>query len=105
MTRPSVLERPAFIAWAYSVPATGNPEWQRQAACLRGNPEAWWPVSEAEVPHSAVSLCADCPVIGDCREAHAGQPDAGGVWFGVTQAERQAHRTAARASRRPRRAA
>ena len=82
-----------------AVPATANPKWGHKAACLvsGADPELWWPPDRDRGPQArrewdngalARQICADCPVIGDCRDAFlASEPSrdaARGIWAGVT---------------------
>lgn len=83
----------AWLARAFSMPATGRPEWADEGPCRLADPEVFWP-EVGEYPAEALVLCRRCPVLGDCRELFlsAPGPDAGGVWFGTTAAERREHR-------------
>jgi len=102
-----------------AVPATGNPKWGHKAACLvsGADPELWWPPDRDRGPHArrewdngalARRICADCAVIGDCRDAFlASRPsaeDARGIWAGVTGKELLAAARVLPGRRRPGRA-
>jgi len=71
------------------LPATGDPQWQRQAVCADddADPEAWWPPPGGPAD-TARAGCARCPVAGDCRDAFLADPqlhrDGGdGIWAGL----------------------
>jgi len=85
--------RQAWLDHAFSVPATGDPEWASAAVCRSADPEAFWP-GKGSYPAAALALCARCPVLGDCRDDFeaAELRDPSGVWFGTTPAERAERR-------------
>lgn len=79
------------IAWA---PPDERP-WQRDAACL-GKPEMMWLQRGAsrEAIAEARALCADCPVLGDCREWALSQGPKAVLGFvgGMSERERRHER-------------
>ena len=75
MTGPlssSHIGQGARLVRAWTEPATRDLGWEDRAVCLRGDPEAFWP-EKGESPDAALVLCAQCPVLGDCREAFYSQ--------------------------------
>ncbi|MGH6743225.1 WhiB family transcriptional regulator, partial [Novosphingobium sp.] len=72
-------------AEAMAVPATGDPRWRQRALCTNGqhDPDLWWPhPSQDATP--ARTICAGCPVLGDCRDTYLDNPgDRDGIWAGV----------------------
>lgn len=88
------------VAEVLATPATGATRWMDRAVCASGehDPELWWP-ERGQPAKPARLLCADCPVLGDCRDhftALPGRLQQAGVWAGLP-AERL------RAATRPRR--
>ncbi len=81
---------------------TGVPAWHARRACAGVNPAVFFPTAQtgtrtrrARLPdrsdpiwRTALTICARCPVIDDCRAAHAHETE--GVWFGTIPAERRA---------------
>jgi WhiB family redox-sensing transcriptional regulator len=68
--------------------------WVGQAAC-RGLPAVWWfPGSHASRSsiRRAKAVCADCPVLDDCRRWALAHPRERGIWGGMTEGERRALR-------------
>lgn len=67
--------------------------WREKAACRGGNVELFFP--KQTIPtgcQDAKRLCAQCPVIAECRAEWERMPSAlqrHGVWFGTTDKERR----------------
>ncbi|GAA1986560.1 WhiB family transcriptional regulator [Amycolatopsis minnesotensis] len=64
-----------------------------RAACDTADPELFWPISERDQARigAAKRICADCPILPDCREWGIRNED-DGIWGGLTRAERGAAR-------------
>jgi WhiB family redox-sensing transcriptional regulator len=82
-----------------------NDEWRARAACFGADPELFFsPDQEGNggapswTPHAALTICARCPVVAECRKWAIDTGQAG-VWGGMTEAERRS--THRRATRRP----
>lgn len=102
MTRSVGGRIPARRLWlehAFGARPTGDDNWRDAAACRSADPELFWPAAD-EYPSAALSMCARCPVVGDCREdfQRSELPDYGGVWFGTTPSERVERRCLLRSS-------
>lgn len=76
-----------------SSPGAGGPA----CAAPDVDPEWFWPVSPDPSPadsdwpavQQALALCAACPAAESCRALLLSQrTDAGGIWFGTTEAQR-----------------
>lgn len=75
-------------------PAPGM--WTESAAC-RGHdylsPDAWWPESRNhrhdELVKAAVEVCRSCPVRTDCLDHALAVREVGGIWGGLTDAQRR----------------
>jgi WhiB family transcriptional regulator, redox-sensing transcriptional regulator len=68
--------------------------WQRSANC-RGEVSSLFFCGDGEVRSQrrerekrAKSLCADCPVLAQCREHSLRAPERYGIWGGMTEDER-----------------
>jgi WhiB family redox-sensing transcriptional regulator len=60
------------------------------APCEEGDPAAWWP-AQGDDPDDvalAVRCCADCPARVECLTYALAADERGGVWGGLTPAER-----------------
>lgn len=77
--------------------ATGALSWHARAACRDYDPELWWPTVETggrptllvHMKHArAVDICRTCPVLAECRQAGATEPQ--GIWGGTWPHERKA---------------
>lgn len=72
-----------------------NSSWHSEARCRQPgvDPEIFFPVGETgpalRLIREAKTLCAQCPVIAQCRDyaLRAGEPD--GIWGGLTTTERR----------------
>jgi WhiB family redox-sensing transcriptional regulator len=94
---------------------TIHESWRTRAACRPGSgvdPELFFPVaSPGTTPYKvqaakAKSVCADCPVRGECLESALAVPsgkDYGGIQGGMDEAERAAIRKRRRGEAVPRR--
>lgn len=64
--------------------------WFADAVCRGGDPaviELFFPTRGVNV-RKAIALCADCPVITECRSYALARPELSGVWGGTTDTER-----------------
>lgn len=71
---------------ATAVPATGDPAWRTRAACRTADPETFHP-DKGQPVDPAKRVCAECVVVGDCREFALSLPladDRHGVYGGLT---------------------
>lgn len=64
---------------------TGTQSWRERAACL-GKPPHWWFPATPDSTGNGSHICAGCPVKVECLEAGAHE---GGVWGGVSEADRR----------------
>ena len=77
-----------------------NTDWQARAICVGADPELFFPAADGgpaqvEQETAAKAVCANCPVLAECREwALATLPD--GVAGGLTERERRQVRLARR---------
>lgn len=98
-----------FIGDCLDWPATGDPDWQQQSACVRLDLDYSEAIFFADLnapggiadTQDALALCMTCPVLGDCREEFMGLPlflhryerrvggGTLGVWFGTTAPQRR----------------
>ncbi len=63
------------------------------AACRNAEPELFHPASkDHHAINAARALCARCPIRLDCLALALTNPDAQGIWGGLTETERAAHR-------------
>jgi hypothetical protein len=96
------MAEPLPVVDCFTKPATGSPEWHNDARCTGVDPELFYP--DMNTPegrdHADWILrnkCADCPVLGDCREywskvvlrGRRRLADDFGIWFGTTPGIRQ----------------
>jgi WhiB family redox-sensing transcriptional regulator len=71
-------------------------DWVHDARCKAEDPELFFPVGNAgpaaDQVDAAKSVCFSCEVRGECLEwaMHTGQDS--GVWGGLSEEERRAHR-------------
>jgi WhiB family redox-sensing transcriptional regulator len=74
-------------------------DWRDEAACLRTDPDLFFPVSTAGPAQRQVDeakrICQACPVRTPCLAWALGQGDSSGIWGGTTEDERRAIRRAA----------
>jgi WhiB family redox-sensing transcriptional regulator len=64
------------------------------AACRNADPELFNPApTDQRAITAARALCARCPIRIDCLAVALATPHAQGIWGGLTQTERAAHRT------------
>ncbi|MGW1785430.1 WhiB family transcriptional regulator [Streptomyces sp. NPDC002143] len=70
--------------------------WRERAACLRVDPDLFFPVGHTgpalDQIDEAKAVCGRCPVMEQCRDwaVEAGQVE--GIWGGMTETERRALR-------------
>ena len=62
-------------------------EWHLDALCAQTDPEMFFP-NKAQVPHRAIKICDQCPVIRECLDYALKTRQDYGVWGGVTARER-----------------
>lgn len=80
-------------------------DWRRQAACLHGDPELFFPVGDTAPAlvqlEEAKVVCQRCPVIDTCLTWALQTRQDSGVWGGWSERERRAlSRSKARIRRR-----
>lgn len=68
-----------------------DPRWSDLAACADYDTEFFYPPKGVSA-RKAKAVCADCPVINECREFALRVPEEHGVWGGTTPEERKALR-------------
>lgn len=84
MTEISRLPGPQWEIW----------EWQYQGTCREADPTLFFhPQSERGAQRrrrdtAAKAICAECPVIDECREHSFAVREPYGVWGGLTEDER-----------------
>lgn len=66
-------------------------EWRTQGACLKGDPELFFP-NAADDPDPAIAVCRTCSVQAACLAAALDAGECDGVWGGTSPAERRAMR-------------
>jgi WhiB family redox-sensing transcriptional regulator len=85
--RVHVLPRPA---------PSGTQDWRDQGACLRADPELFFPVGNAGQSliqlEQAKRVCARCTVAAACLEWAMTSGQEAGVWGGLSEDERRALR-------------
>lgn len=63
------------------------------AACRNADPELFHPAAkDHQAINAARKVCARCPIRLDCLALALTNPDVQGIWGGLTQTERAAHR-------------
>ncbi len=68
-------------------------DWRSRGRCLGHDPETFFP-NAAEDPADALSICAECEVVGPCLAAALDTTDCDGVWGATTPEERRGMRDA-----------
>jgi len=63
--------------------------WRRQARCNNAPPDLFFPETEEDAA-TAKAICAQCPVLAECRSWILEHPENTGVWAGTTEQERAA---------------
>ena len=67
--------------------------WTQRAACLREDPEIFFPPTEAglglEQITVAKEICHDCPVQAECLDHAITFGEGAGIWGGTTPEERR----------------
>lgn len=83
----------------YATHAVDNkPDWRERAACRGTDTEAFYlpdrmRAAKARAHEAAAkAICADCPVMWQCRDWALRTNEQWGVWGGLTSAERNAIR-------------
>lgn len=83
----------------WSIPLEARTEWLRladilsvsgPAPCEEGDPEAWWPTGKDDPDPMAVRGCQECPARAVCLSYAVAAGERGGIWGGLTEAERAA---------------
>ena len=68
-------------------------DWSDRAACLRAEPETFFPIGKAGVALDEVSaakaICGRCAVLDECRAYALRSRQAFGVWGGLDEEERR----------------
>lgn len=69
--------------------------WMELAKCAakEEDPEYWFPDKDGWTAVAAKKVCADCPVLVQCRDEAMNDPGLQGIWGGLTHAERMERRT------------
>jgi transcriptional regulator with XRE-family HTH domain len=67
---------PLTVDEVFARKATGRGSWVRFSVCGSGryDPEVWWPSPNPAAAYPAQTLCAICPVVGDCRDWFLADP-------------------------------
>ena len=63
-------------------------DWIDRALCASIDPERWFPEQGSD-GGAAKKVCADCPVLAECRDYALQHPVLVGVWAGTTDRERR----------------
>jgi len=93
------------------IPVLDSYEWQLAGACREADPRIFFHPEGERGParrlrdDAALKVCADCPVIAECREHALSVREPYGVWGGLTEEDREAVYAQERRRRRPLRAA
>lgn len=67
-----------------------NQPWRAKSACRGLDPTIFYPASDDDEDAAAAkSVCAACPVQGECLEYALGSREKEGVWGGATERERR----------------
>lgn len=64
-----------------------DPDWSSRAACAGVPTNVFFP-ENGVYPYAAKAICARCPVIAECRQAHP-NPGVFGVYWNTTPEERR----------------
>ncbi|MFJ4473297.1 WhiB family transcriptional regulator [Streptomyces sp. NPDC089424] len=76
-----------------TTPATDNPEWRKDAACARIDPELFFPIGShpqvLQEERQAKEVCRRCTVRLTCLDWALVTGQAHGVWGGLTENERR----------------
>ena len=64
--------------------------WADHAACLREEPELFFPIGTSSQIEEAKAVCNRCPVIDACLRFAMENGMTAGVWGGLTEDERRA---------------
>jgi WhiB family redox-sensing transcriptional regulator len=71
-------------------------DWRRRAACLGGDPNLFFPISDAEAGRAQAAharrICQGCPVRTVCLEWAVDVGVTDGIWGGLDHRERRAWR-------------
>jgi len=82
------MTAPALQDSGHRPPAAGQ-EWRLQAACLRVDPDLFFPhPSDAAAVASAIRVCRSCPVVWECFDEAMTRKERHGIWGGCTPWER-----------------
>lgn len=71
-------------------------EWQLDGACRQADPQLFFHPEAERGPArrkrdaAAVAVCADCPVLNECRQHGLSVREPYGVWGGLTEDDREA---------------
>lgn len=64
--------------------------WATRGACRASDPELFFPLApSAEQEARAKAVCADCPVLAECRAYALREAEPEGIWGGLTVQERR----------------
>ncbi|WP_405623745.1 WhiB family transcriptional regulator [Streptomyces sp. NBC_00076] len=70
--------------------------WRERAACLRVDPELFFPISaigpNTRQVDEAKAICGRCPVAEQCLDWAVREGRVDGIWGGTTESERRAMR-------------
>lgn len=70
-------------------PTDIDDDWQARGACLGLANIMFAPANNDVAMAKAKAVCAECPVIAECREHAITHPEKDGVWGGLTETERR----------------
>lgn len=71
---------------AFRIPAPG--EWRRSGRCRNAPVDLFFP-GQGDDTRQAKSLCANCPVLAECRDYAIPHRDLRGIWGGLSEKERR----------------
>jgi len=75
-------------------------EWVERAACRGAGPRLWFPTTNGITAEStaARAICAECPVVDECRDYGVAHEPRWGIWGGLNAKERRDERRARKAA-------
>jgi WhiB family transcriptional regulator, redox-sensing transcriptional regulator len=71
-----------------NIERTFDSSWRKDAACIGADPDLFYPEGDKRKIAQARAICAQCPVIEECREFALKLRDPFGIFGGTTPVER-----------------